>query len=329
MARKTVSFGQLLDYINAPREKGAALLHNFGPTTENRSALEAELLDNSRYLPSRRNGNILYHEILSFSDLDRARITPAILEDFTRVYLSLRAPSALAYGRAHFNTSCPHVHLLISANDLGSARRSRLSRAEFERIKRDLEHYQRQHYPALAHSLVHPQDDQPARQRRKRREGERAHRHRAQGKNAPSRKEELRVLMLRTLTKAPSGEELLVLLAAEGIRLHCRGKTVTLEDCSRPPGRRYRLTTLGIEEPFWRAVRQWEAVADRLGRLEALEHDRARQRWAELGFREELLSVSQIAPAFSPETVMQERLSLLAQIEAERRIPSNTLMLER
>jgi len=322
MARKTVSFGQLLDYINAPPEKGAALLHNFGPTTESRSALEAELLDNSRYLPSRKNGNVLYHEILSFSDLDRARVTPAVLENLTRAYLSLRAPSALAYGRAHFNTSCPHVHLLISANDLGSSRRKRLSRAEFERIKRDLERYQHEHYPTLTHSLVHSRTEQPSRPRRKRREGERAHRHRAQGKQTLTRKEELRGLMLHALTKAVSGEQLLDLLAAEGIRLHCRGRTVTLEDGSQPSGRRYRLATLGIEEPFWKAVRQWEAIPDRLKSLEALEHDRARKRWAELGFREELLSVLQGAPASSPEREMQERLSLLALIEAERRSKS-------
>lgn len=320
MARKTVSFGQLLDYINAPAEKGPAFLHNFGPAAEGRSALEAELLDNSRYLPSRRNGNVLYHEILSFSDLDRSRISPAILEDLTRVYLSLRAPSALAYARAHFNTSCPHVHLLISANDLGSSRRKRLTRAEFERIKRDLERYQRAHYPTLVHSIVHSPDKQLARPRRRRKEGERAQRERSQGKRTPTRKEELRALILCAITEAPSGEELLVLLAGAGIRLHCRGKRVTIEDSSRSPARRYRLKTLGLEEPFWRAVRQWEVLPARLQRLNDLEYEQARQLWAEFGFREGILSVLQIIP----ETAMQERLSRITRIEGERRSKSQS-----
>src|SRR5262249_36475067 len=135
MSRKSPSFGQLLGYVNHPAEKGTAILQNFRTTSEDLRKIHSEFLENFHLLPHRKNGNVLYHEILSFSDLDRELITPSILEDLTRHYLSLRAPYALAYAKAHFNTGCPHVHLVISANDLGNTHRHRLTKAQFQKIK--------------------------------------------------------------------------------------------------------------------------------------------------------------------------------------------------
>ena len=80
MSRKSHSFGQVLEYINAPESTGPAILQNLNTNEEDLKAIERAFLDNSRYLPPRKNGNVLYHEILSFSDLDRNRATPAILE---------------------------------------------------------------------------------------------------------------------------------------------------------------------------------------------------------------------------------------------------------
>ena len=64
----------------------------------------AELLDNYRLLRKRKNGNALYHEILSFSSKDRPDLTPAILDDLTRQYIQLRCPDALVYAKAHLDT---------------------------------------------------------------------------------------------------------------------------------------------------------------------------------------------------------------------------------
>ena len=105
-----------------------------------------------RHLPARRNGVVLYHEILSFHPEDRERLTPALLEDLARQWLALRAPQALAYGRVHYDRGHVHVHLLLSANGVHSPRRIRLSRAAFGRAKRELERYQIEHYPQLVHS---------------------------------------------------------------------------------------------------------------------------------------------------------------------------------
>ncbi len=129
MARKSPSFGQLLAYITIPEQAGPAVLHNLHSDGNDLAAIHSEFLDNSRYLPPRKNGNVLYHEILSFADFDKPSVTPSILEDLTRQYLELRAPYALAYTKAHFETDCPHMHIIISANALESTRRLRLSRS--------------------------------------------------------------------------------------------------------------------------------------------------------------------------------------------------------
>ncbi|HTG33286.1 MAG TPA: relaxase/mobilization nuclease domain-containing protein [Thermoanaerobaculia bacterium] len=318
MPRKTVSFGQLLEYLNQPAERGEAILQNFRANRDALTSLHGEFLENSRLLPARKNGNILYHEILSFSDLDRGVITPAILEDLTRYYLSLRAPYALAYGKAHFNTKCPHVHLIISANDLESSRRRRLSKAEFQGLKRNLEQYQRAHYPFLRNSLLSERPKGGADLRRKRGESERARRLRREGEKKPARKEILRALVLQTLTAASSGPVFLQHLADQGLRLRARGRTVSLEDTATPGGRRYRLSTLGLQETFWKTVQRWDALPERLKLLETIEIEHARQRWAEFAFRQEIDELLQKEPAL-PESPDRDRLLLLRHVQAATR----------
>lgn len=315
MSRKTISFGQLLEYLNEPKEKGPALLQNFRTSRDDLPRIHGEFLENARSLPSRRNGNVLYHEILSFSDLDRSRVTPAILEDLTRHYLTLRAPYALAYAKAHFNTDCPHVHVVISANDLGNSRRKRLSRAEFQRIKHDLEEYQMERYPLLVHSTVHGRGK--SRPRRRRAESERARRLRKEGNASLTRKDELRERLLGAFTRATSAEALLSELARDRLQLARRGRTVLLEDAAS--GRRYRLRTLGLEEAFWKAVRAWEALPARLESLAVLELEQSRQRWAELGFREDILAVLQSGSAAVDEGKLRARLDAISRVEREKR----------
>lgn len=317
MSRKTVSFGQLLDYLNEPKEKGPALLQNFRVSRDDLPGIHGEFLENARLLPTRRNGNVLYHEILSFSDLDRNRVTPAILEDLTRQYLTLRAPYALAYAKAHFNTACPHVHLVISANDLRDSRRRRLSKADFHSIKRELEQYQMKRYPLLAHSTVYRERVPPSRPRRRRTESERSRRLLNDGRAKPTRKDALRELFVQALTRASSGEAFLRELARDDLRLGRRGRTAILED--RTGQRRYRLRTLGLEEPFCQAVRAWEALPARLETIATLELEQARQCWAELGFREDLLAIIRVETASPGDEVLRSRLAAISQIERAKR----------
>lgn len=285
MARKTVSFGQLMAYFAAPEETGPAWLHNLPGSELSPAEIRREFQSNAHRLPTRRNGNILYHEILSFSPEDRDEATPAVLEDLTRRYLELRAPRSLAYAQAHFDTDCPHVHILISANEIGSSRRQRLTRQQFGQIKHTMETLQRQLYPELQHSLaVTKQQSRRTRERNTstlpspatRRESERDRRlgGREQPHPAPrSRKEEIRATILEALTRCSSGAECYRSLQRQGLQLYRRGKTIGVEEIAAQAGRstrksrRYRLRTLGVAETFEQARRQWRELARRLSEI--------------------------------------------------------------
>jgi hypothetical protein len=157
MSRKTASFGQLLKYINAPKEKGRfAILHNLRAAVDYPQQIEAEFLENYNHIrEGRKDGIVLYHEVIAITKEDREHDTEEMLNDLAREYLRWRAPNALAYAKAQFDTDSPHLHLMISGNLIESKRKLHLERAEFERIKRKLERYQVEKYPQLSHSIVY------------------------------------------------------------------------------------------------------------------------------------------------------------------------------
>ncbi|MDY7091806.1 MAG: relaxase/mobilization nuclease domain-containing protein [Acidobacteriota bacterium] len=254
MARKSISFGQLLSYIDRPQEASTPLLHNFGGHGSP-EAIRREFLHNAHLLPPRKNGNVLYHEVLSFAPGDRDQLAPEDLTDLTRRYLELRAPYALAYGRAHFDADNPHVHLVISANNVGSSQRLRLSRREFRQVQQQLEQYQKQRYPQLSHSLA-----QGPRSRSKQHETRAEQERRRRGERAPSRKQVLCELIQQELSRSWSGAECYQRLLQQGLRLYQRGKTIGVEDLRS--GRRYRLTTLGLAETFERARQAWRLAPE-------------------------------------------------------------------
>lgn len=154
MARKSAGFAQLLRYLDKPGETITAFLHNFRTSPAEQVNVLGQFRENARYLPPRKGGNILYHEVLSFSKDSAPFLTVPMIEDLAGRYLDMRAPYALAYAKVHAQSACPHVHLVLSANDLESEKRIRVSKADFGRIKKQLERYQRERYPLLVHSLA-------------------------------------------------------------------------------------------------------------------------------------------------------------------------------
>ena len=334
MARKSPSFGQLLAYISLTDQSGPAIGHNLQATECDLAAIHREFLDNSRYLPPRKNGNVLYHEVLSFSDLDQPGLTPAILESLTRKYLELRAPYALAYAKAHLETDCPHVHVMISANNVGSSRRLRLSRAEFARVKRELEEYQRQEYPLLTHSLVFDRERSRQGVRQRRNESERDRRLAKKEAREPSRKEMIRDLVAEQLVLARSAQGFALRLKTLGLQLYRRGRQFGVLDLvghsdTSAPGRRYRLSTLGLQDQFQKALRQWQVLPERLLALEGSELERTQQLWRVDGHRAEIRDVmalrsSELSP-LERDRLEQIRLLRTASQQKGREPPGRQL----
>ena len=155
LSRKNKSFGELVKYIDKKSVGDQyGVFHNLKVFKNNPKLVSKEFRKNSDRCLKRKNGVYLYHDILSFSDRDTNRLTPEIMQDLASRYIELRANNSLAYGKIHLDTECPHVHLMISGNLLGSAKKTRISKAKFKQIKIELERYQKSRYPFLEHSLV-------------------------------------------------------------------------------------------------------------------------------------------------------------------------------
>ncbi len=272
MSRKAPTFTQLLGYFHRDGHDDTGIytrnLYAL-PDDGNWRPVAKAFEKNATLLPARKNGNALYHEVLVLEEQQQwsRKQQVAALHDLAEQYLARRAPTQLAYGKCHFDTEYPHIHLMISSNGVRSDRRVRLSRAELATIQREVEAYAFEKYPDLNGDRIYT---------RAQREGVRVSSDgyqaaKREGKSL-TRTEEACAAVSRALSTAHSAQDLSAHLKAEGLSLYRRGKTWGV--CDTESGRRYRLKTLGllgayeaVEERFsLRAERETEC-AERRKRL--------------------------------------------------------------
>jgi hypothetical protein len=196
----------------------------------------------------------------------------------------------------HLDTPHPHCHLVIAAHLPHRDRKLRLSRAQFDAVKRALEAYQRERYPELAHSVVFRDRDGDADKERdkerdkggKRRpavretpaEQARAKRLRGEGRATPSRKDRLRDAVLAALTGAVSPEHFQDRLRARGLPVYLRNGRLT---GILHAGKKYRFLTLGLADAIATADRRWRQLPRRQQALGDILAEKARQRVRRLG----------------------------------------------
>ncbi len=288
MSRKTKSFKQLLVYLNSPAERGESpLFFNLQEEEENNiDNIEKEFMENSRFCPARKNGVYLYHEILSFSEADKNHISEEILTDLAEYYLQLRSPDCLAYGIAHFNRENPHIHLIISANRINSRKKARISKSRFSRIKREVEAYQRKHYPQLCNSLVQGRGKKREKRQTKQAEFERKKRLKKENKPTVTRKEKIKKIVLQALLISRNEKSFISSLRQENLIFYQRGKTPGIQD---EKGRKYRFKTLGILADFTTRKKEWSRKKYRKDILIQLEAQKKRVRFR--GFKKAVLGV--------------------------------------
>jgi hypothetical protein len=287
MSRKEASFGQLLRYINKPKSKGkTAVLYNFQDFSDNLLQVEGEFLENYAYAPKRKNGNALYHEIISFSERDGKFLTEEIFHDLVSEYLEMRATGALAYAKVHFDRKNPHVHIVISANFIKSPKKLRITKGQFQTIKKELERYQKRRYPFLENSIVFEGSGKKERIKKTVKEGERERRNGKQYKE--SRKEQIADIVKNCLC-AGSEREFVEKLKAEGLNFYVRGKTAGVQEGQQ--GRKFRLKTLGVGSLYLKAAKRWENANKRQIEIRQIEVEKERQKWREFDFHGEVLGV--------------------------------------
>ena len=204
--------------------------------------------ENAKLLKDRKNGNVLYHEILSFSAgyrLEGEALARAVA-DIGQEYLRQRAAKQMAFGAVHWDTDHIHLHLMVSANEVGKRERVRLSKADFAEVQKAVEAYTLTHYPELGQTRIY--DRERSKERLKTQVHEQAMKART---GAPSRKEALKSRLHSLLERATNAAELGQFLQAEGMEIYVRGKStgVLVRDTDGTE-RRHRLASLGVMEHY-------------------------------------------------------------------------------
>jgi hypothetical protein len=231
-------------------EKSQSVLwHGFyGHEGMSNDEIVATFEENARYLKERKNGNVLYHEILSFSagySLQGETLTRAVA-DIGQEYLRYRAPGQMAFGAIHYDTDHIHLHLMVSANGIGKREPVRLTKAQFAELQKAVEAFTLAKYPELAQTRIYDRD------RPKERLKTQAHEQAMKSRTGePSRKERIKNQLHGLFEQSMSMAELEKRLEAEGLSFYQRGKSLGVVE-RLPDGseRRHRLATLGLAEHY-------------------------------------------------------------------------------
>ena len=77
MSRKS-GIRKILKYVKKSNPGQAPLLWNLRTTQNDLFKIGREFLENKKFIKARKNGVILYHEIISFNQLDKNKLTPEV-----------------------------------------------------------------------------------------------------------------------------------------------------------------------------------------------------------------------------------------------------------
>lgn len=249
MSRKAPTFAQLIAYIgrDADPHIGTTFARNLYHNGQDERVVAGQFLDNYRYLPKRKNGNALYHEVIVLetqAHLSKVEITQA-LHELAERYCEKRAPHQLAWGRVHYDTDYPHIHLMISSNAVRSPLRVRMEKSAFAKLQRDLEAFKEADFPELNGGVIYRKGMTPTRPRVTSKEGEMVRR-----TGSLSGKQAVIDLLKPVFDNALNPNDLKAALMRQGFELYLRGKSWGI--VAQETGRRYRLHTLGLLPVFER-----------------------------------------------------------------------------
>ena len=241
MSRKAPTFKQLIAYMEKGRGHRAIIHNLYCSESAEQEEIIKQFEENAQHLPKRKNGNYLYHEVLTLEnkhDLDSKKLSN-LLTELGKMYLKERASNQLAFAYIHTDTKNHHIHFCISANELQSEKRKRLSKAKFSKIQKKLENHILENHPELNQSEIYNKSLPLEQMKTSTRE--QAYKKRT-GKL--SKKEAMKNKLHGIFEQANSIETLKQLLAENGFKLYQRGQIVGVFNLATH--RKHRLKTLGI-----------------------------------------------------------------------------------
>lgn len=247
MSRKSRSFSQLYHYM----KKGSSLNSEYDFFTQNIYArrdrdIVAEFSANAQKVKARKNGNYLYHEIISITKSSQLTLEQEKqrLFDIVQRYVQQRCKYNLVTGYLHDEKSNNvHFHLMISSNEIDSPKNQRLTKYEFDRVKKETERYVIETYPELEQDIL----ISATREQRKQKQSNKAGEVKRKGGRL-EKKEKITQALRDIFAQSRTMNELFTHLSTHGIEMYNRGNTIgfiTLAD-----SKKYRLKTLGLEEEF-------------------------------------------------------------------------------
>ncbi len=159
--RKKPSFRQLLDYMMNDKDrlfdeqnKSFVITHNLrGDSIDN---WVKQFLENENYRKIKRKDSIsLTHEILSWHKDDVKNISLEKMQTMAREYMKLRNPKGMYVAIPHMNTTDHwHIHICASGLEYHTGKALRMTKAEFQTLKKDIQHFQQKTFPELSKSVV-------------------------------------------------------------------------------------------------------------------------------------------------------------------------------
>lgn len=240
MTRTQPSFSQLIGYMEKENtQEEYNLRHNL--YSEESQDIKQEFANNASYIKTRKNGVYLYHEILSISRTQELETEKQkeILKKIASDYLHRRAKHNLAYGILHDDKKEHlHYHLLISANEIRQSKKTRLSKKEFDTIKKEIEADTLEKYPEIKQKISINKEA-----KYKRSIKETALKTRTK---KPSQRDDFRAKLKRVFTTIYKKQDFQKILLSYDIKYYKRGKTIGFIDLNT--SRKYRLKTLQLEQ---------------------------------------------------------------------------------
>ena len=244
MARKTASFNQLVNYMEKGKESYKSYETFYRNLySRNGAGITSEFKTNASQLTERKNGNYLYHEIISLKVNHELSLEEQKEKLYLLVndYIELRAKRNLVYGVMHTdNKEHLHFHLMISSNEFGSDKRYRLSKSNFAKIQKAIEQNVLNNFPELQQKTIYNKhkDEKTKKEEYelKKRTGKESDRDIVKNK--------LTAIFNQAKTKA----EFFNQLSDNQFEIYVHGNTIGIK--STETGKKYRLKTLGLLDEF-------------------------------------------------------------------------------
>ncbi len=244
MSRKEPTFAQLFDYITRDGHHDSRFTFTQNFFLKGRNEILWEFERNAEFLWKRKNGNYLYHEVISISRAKQIseQRQKELLQDIISQYAKSRGKGCLIFGGLHDEKDNNlHYHLIISANEVGQGRRYRLPKATFEKVKRQTEFYVLERYPELEQEKIITKQGRAIKTSNTEWELKRRTRE-------PSKKDLFKAKLQEVFSNSVDKQSFFDNLKEANIEVYTRGKTIGFTDLDDQ--RNHRLKTLGLETEF-------------------------------------------------------------------------------